>query len=309
MGDASCPGFEGAIVAITKRLDPAVDVVVSGHTHDTYVCRIEGRLVTSAGSYGREATVIDLTLERASRDVIASGAQTVVIEPGRFPADEEIAASVRRTVARAAHTAQRLVGTVEGEFTPVTSAAGESNLGDLVADAQLAAMRESAGAQVALMNPGGLRAPLASQRADGAVTFADAYSVQPFGNTLVAMTLTGAQLLRVLEHQWREGAGERARLLQVSGLRYAWDGSKPIGQRVVRDSVRVDGQALTVDGRYRVAMNSFLAGGGDGFTVFTEGEETTGGPLDVVALENHLRAAPRRARPPDGRIERVDKPR
>ena len=298
----TCPGFAGPIVDIVKRLDRAVDVVVSGHTHQAYVCRIDGRLVTSSLSYGRVVTPIDLTLDRATRDVVASEAENIIVDPERFPQDAAVARYVEHIVKLSQVRAERVVGRVAGEFTPVASASGESSLGDLVADAHLAASR----ADFAITNPGGLRAPLASRQADGAVTFGDLYAVQPFGNNLVTMTLTGAQVLRALEQQWR-GPPDRTRILQVSeGLRYSWDGRMPMGRRVVAGSVSIQGRALDPQARYRIAMNDFLAYGGDGFTVFTEGGERTGGPLDVDALENWVGLAMRIAGAPGGRIERVD---
>ena len=298
----TCPGFEGAIIDIVKRLDRAVDVVVSGHTHQAYVCRIDGRLVTSSLSYGRVLTPIDLTLDRATRDVVASEAENIVVDRSRFPEDPAVASYVERIVKISQASAGRVVGRISGEFTATANAAGESNLGDLVADAHLAASR----ADFAITNPGGLRAPIASKSRDGAITFGDLFAAQPFGNNLVTMTLTGAQILRALEAQWR-APPDRARILQVSGgLQYSWDGRRPIGQRVAAGSVAIGGRALDAQARYRVAMNDFLAHGGDGFRVFTEATERTGGPLDIDALENYIAVAPRVARAPQERIQRVD---
>ena len=307
IGEEGCADFNGAIVAIMKRLDRAVDLVVSGHTHEAYVCRVEGRLVTSAGSYGRLVTAIDLTLDRTTGDVVAAQARNHVVDPKRYAADPLVLARVERAAAAVRDIAGRVVGHVEGAFTQATSVAGESNLGDLVADAQLEAMKEH-GVQVAITNPGGLRAPIQSRRADGAITYGDVYTAQPFGNNLVAMTLTAAQLLRALESQWR-GASVTAevRILQVSGLAYAWDGSKPRGTRVVRESVRVGGAPLDPKASYRVAMNNFLAEGGDGFTVFTEGVDRVGGPVDAQALANYMSGRKMRAAPPQGRITRMDR--
>jgi 5'-nucleotidase len=195
------------------------------------------------------------------------------------------------------------VGYVRGEFTQATSDAGESNLGDLVADAHLAAMRD-AGAQAAFTNPGGLRAPIASRRADGGVTFGEIFTAQPFGNMLVAMTLTGSQVLRLLEAQWR-GTSERVRVLQVAGMTYAWDGSRRPGARVVRDSVRIAGAALDPAASYRIAVNSYLADGGDGFVVLREGTDRVGGPADVEALDQYIAGRTLVAGPPEGRIQRI----
>lgn len=307
VGEEGCADFNGAIVAIMKRLDRAVDLVVSGHTHEAYVCRVEGRLVTSAGSYGRLLTAIDLTLDRATGDVITAQARNHVVDPQTYAADPLVQARVDKAAAAVRDIASRVVGHVEGAFTQATSPAGESNLGDLVADAHLEAMREH-GVEVAITNPGGLRAPIQSRSADGAVTYGDIYTAQPFGNNLVAMTLTGAQLIRALEAQWR-GASvtSEVRILQVSGLAYAWDGSKPRGHRVVRESVRVGGVAVDPRGAYRVAMNNFLAEGGDGFAVFTEGIDRVGGPLDAEALARYIGGRRLRAAPPQGRIARVDR--
>lgn len=303
--DPACPGFEGAVISLMKRLDAAVDVVVSGHTHQVYRCRVDGRLVTSAGSYGRFVTTIDLAIDRATRDVMAADARNHRVDTERYPADAAIAGHVARFAALTEARAGRVVGTVRGEFTPVANAAGESNLGELVAQAQLAAMREAAGAQVAFTNPGGLRAPLASRRPDGAVTYGDLFSVQPFGNTLVAVTLSGAQLLRLLEQQWRH-APDRTRILPVAGLEYAWDGRRPHGRRVVPGSARIGGRPLEAERDYRVAVNGFLYSGGDGFTVFGEGRDPVGGPVDVDALASFVAASAQVAAPPRGAIRRLD---
>jgi 5'-nucleotidase len=302
VGEAGCADFDGPIIGIVKRLDRAVDVVVSGHTHEAYVCEVDGRTVTSAASYGRVVTTIDVTLDRATRDVSSARAANHLID-ARFAPDETIAEEVRRISALSASHAQRIVGYVRGEFTQATSDAGESNLGDLVADAHLAAMRD-AGAQAAFTNPGGLRAPIASRRADGGVTFGEIFTAQPFGNMLVAMTLTGSQVLRLLEAQWR-GTSERVRVLQVAGMTYAWDGSRRPGARVVRDSVRIAGAALDPAASYRIAVNSYLADGGDGFVVLREGTDRVGGPADVEALDQYIAGRTLVAGPPEGRIQRI----
>jgi 5'-nucleotidase len=268
---------------------------------------VDGRLVTSAGAYGGVVTAIDVAIDRATRDVVAAEARNHVVETIRYPADAAIAAHVARFAKMSEARAGRVVGTVRGEFTPVTNAAGESDLGALVAQAQLATMREVAGARIAFTNPGSLRAPLASRRPDGGVTFGELFAVQPFGNTLVAVTLSGAQILRLLEQQWRKPP-DRVRILPVDGLTYAWDGTRPIGSRVVPGSVRVGDEPLAVERDYRVAVNSYLFGGGDGFSVFGEGREPIGGPGDVEALERFIAAAPRLAGVTERRIRRVDPP-
>ncbi|MBC8023630.1 MAG: 5'-nucleotidase C-terminal domain-containing protein [Burkholderiales bacterium] len=301
---SGCEDFEGPITRIVRRLHPAVDIVVSGHTHQAYICRLDGRLVTSAGSFGRLVTTIDVVLDRATRDVSAATATNHRVDHARFAAEPALEARVRELASLAAGRSQRVVGYVKGEFTVDPSPAGETSLGSLVADAHLAAMRQD-GARIAFTNPGGLRAALVP-RADGALSFGDLHTAQPFGNTLVAMTLTGAQLIRLLESQWRS-AGDRTRLLQVAGISYAWDGSRPRGRRVDRESVRVGNEPLVQSASYRVVVNSFLADGGDGFTIFTEGIDRTGGPLDVEALERHIASTHPLAAPAAGRIRRIDR--
>jgi 5'-nucleotidase len=305
--DPQCPGFDGPIISIVRRLDPAVDVVVSGHTHQAYLCRVDGRLVTSAGAYGRVVTAIDLTLDRATRDVREARAGNFIVATGTYAADPAMARFVAATVARAEVQSGRVVGTLAGEVSPLADRAGESALGRLVADAQLAATREANGAVVAFTNPGGLRAPLTSRRADHALTRGDTYAVQPFGNNLVTLTLTGAQLLQALEEQWPAEAGARARILAVSaGFSYAWEASRPPGGRIVPGSVSLDGRALDPLARYRVTVNTYLAAGGDGFTVFTLGTQASGGPLDLDALEDWLRQGPPGAGLAARRIRRLD---
>jgi 5'-nucleotidase len=202
--------------------------------------------------------------------------------------------------------AERTVGRLAATFDRNATAGGDHALGRLIADAQLAATR-AAGAEIAFTNPGGIRTEL-KPRADGRVTYADLYAAQPFGNTLVTLTLSGAQLRTLLEQQW--GAGGRVRFLQPSrGLTYAWDPSRPTGERIVASSLRLDGRPIDADQRLRVTVNDFLVSGGDGFRVLREGSEVTGGPLDIDALADHVRrlSASEPLRPDrQARITRVD---
>lgn len=305
--DDDCEGFGGPVVRIVEKLDPAVDVVVSGHTHQVYRCRIAGRLVTSAGSYGRLVTAIDLTLDRATGDVRASAAQNVLVDPARFAPRPDVAAYVAEVVERAREPASRPAGRIGGPFTTTASASGESSLGALVAEAHLAAFGESGGVDIAFTNPGGLRAPLLPRDASGSVSHGDLFAAQPFGNPLVAVTLSGSEILRLLERQFR-AAPERSWILQVAGLEYAWDGRAPLGSRVVPGSVKVGGRPLEPARDYRVVVNSFLHGGGDGFGPFQAGRDPAVGPGDLDALERYLAVEPPRLPGPPGRIRRVDAP-
>ena len=304
--DKSCPGFQGAIIDIVKRFDPAIDLVVSGHTHRAYVCRVDGRLVTSAGDYGRFVTEIDLVLDPVTRDVKSLDANNVIVDTTRFTPDAKVAAMVERYEQLSAPKANRVVGHVEGELAPLMNSAGESGLGDVIADAQLLASR-AAGAQIAFMNPGGIRAPLASKRQDNGITYSDIFTVQPFGNTLVTMTLTGAQIKALLEQQFPREPEARLRVMQVSnGFSYTWDASRPVGSKVLEETLKLNGEPLLAGQRYRVTVSNFLADGGDGMGILRSGTEREGGPLDLDALEAYLRTNGPLKPKPLTRIQRLN---
>jgi 5'-nucleotidase len=304
--DPACPDFRGAIVDIVKRLDPAVDAVVSGHTHNAYVCRVGGRLVTQAGSYGRFLTEIDLTIDRRSGDVVAASARNHVVDASRLARDPAETAIVARARAATAAISERRIATLGVALTRKASAAGEHALGDVIADAMLAAVAtaEKGGAQIAMMNPGGIRTDLIPR--EGAVTHGDLYNVLPFRNTVVVVELSGDQIGRLLEQQW-SAAGSVTNILQVSrGFSYAWDGSKPPGSRVVRGSIRLDGAPLRPGGRYRLAVNNYMADGGDGLAVLKTIANRVQGPLAFDAVADYLRSHPELRAPAIGRITRVD---
>ena len=289
--------IRGAIVPIVEALDPEVDVVVSGHTHQFYQGTIAGKLVTQAGSYSQGFADVRLTLDRATGDVAAKRAEivdTLADEPPGNAPDPAIGALVASAAAQTAPLANRLIGQAAANVTRSQTPAGESALGDLVADAQRAAM----GTQVAFMNPGGLRTDLRA----GPVTYADLFAVQPFGNSLVRMELSGAQIVQLLEQQWIDQPAPR--MLQVSGIAYAWQPERPVGQRVDPADVRIGGQPLALDQAYSVVVNSFLAEGGDNFTVLRDGTARVGGPPDVDALVDYLARLPRPfSAATDGRIQ------
>lgn len=303
-GINDCANPRGAIFDIERELDPAIAVVLSGHTHRAYNCRIGERVVIQAASFGRLVSVVDLQIDRASGRALAQRtlARNEPVPNGlrryasaalqaRYPAlapDAAVAAIVDDYRERAAPLGSRTVGHIAETFDRNATTGGDHALGRLIADAQLAATREH-GAQIAFTNPGGIRTELRARRDGGAVTYADLYAVQPFGNALVTLTLTGAQLLELLEAQWSARNPERARMLQPSrGFSYAWDAQRPIGQRIVADSLRLDGRAVSADARYRVTVNDFLAGGGDSFRVLREATDAHTSVLDIEALVRYL---------------------
>jgi 5'-nucleotidase len=299
-----CPGISGPIVDIVKKLDKAVDLVVSGHTHRAYNCRIDGRLVTSGDKYGTIVTAIDLVLDPKTRDVTSAQAENVLVMPS-FAKDPRQTALIAQYEALARPLAQRVVGRIGAPLlNSGGSPAGETPLGQVIADAQLAATKD-AGAEVAFMNPGGIRAPL-PMPADGQVRYENLFSVQPFYNNLVTMTLSGAQVLTLLEQQWR-GQGEQGRIMQVSkGFSYSWDPKRAVGERVVPGSVKLNGQPLDPARSYRVTVNSFIASGGDNFVILKEGKDVRTGVMDVDALEAFVKANPTLAPGPLDRISRVN---
>lgn len=307
-----CGAIAGELRTILEKVDPRVDLVISGHTHYPYICDFgtvdpaRSFTVTSAGYAGQILTDIALTIDPRTDEVVAIEARNVPVQSAdggsraanaafeRFEPDPEIAAYVARYAAAAAEVASRPVGRISES---ALRGRPESAAANLIADAQLAATRD-AGAQIALMNPGGVRADL-SAREGGMVTFGDIYAVQPFGNTLVTMTYTGAQLLRLLEEQFAKP--NEANVLAVSqGFTMTLDPGRPAGERVI--SAALDGKPIDPAARYRVTMNSFIAGGGDGFVTFKEGTDAVVGPLDLDAMEAYLRAVEVRQVPATGRV-------
>lgn len=271
LNDLSCPGLSGDILPILDRLDPRIDVVASAHTHQPYVCSYHGFLLTSAASYGRLLTNIDLEIDRLSGRVVRRKATNLIVASESFgmtPAqlgypmvsrDLRIDDQVGVYRAKVATIANRKVGQIQTTLTKREDDAGQSPLGEVIADANLAATRGS-GARLALLNPGGVRAPV-EFTSDGAVTYGALFQSQPFGNSLVTMTLTGEQIRDVLEQQWAVGRQE-AQMLQVSqGFRYAYMLTRPIGSRVVDGSITIDGEKLDPIRSYRVTVNSFMASG------------------------------------------------
>jgi 5'-nucleotidase len=285
-----CPGVSGPIVDIVKKFDHAVDVVVTGHTHRAYVCEIDGRLVTSGDKYGTLVTAVDLKLDPVTRDVISARADNSIVRTATLAKNPEQTALIESYDRLAAPIANRPAGSVTATLSRAPNNAGESPLGDIVADAQLAATGPEAkgGAVIAFTNPGGVRADIA-RKEDGAVTYGDLFASQPFRNQLVTITLTGRQIKDMLEQQWLDP--KRPRILQVSkGFSYTWDGSKGDGERVLPERMSLNGQPLDPAARYRVTVNNFLFVGGDGFTVLTQGTAPLIGVYDSDALHAYFGA-------------------
>jgi 5'-nucleotidase len=307
---------DSPVKAIVNQLDDEVDMVISGHTHQAYNCQIAnkvGRLipVTSANSQGRILTDIDMAINNDTGEVLQVTANNLVLDQGNAAVtpSSEIKAIVDHYQAIATPVANRVIGRISADISRSLTAAGESALGDVIADAQLAATQTPAfgDADVAFMNPGGIRANLSytgseAGEGDGNVTYGEVFTVQPFGNSLVTMTLTGSQLHTLLEQQFTgctldypadapAGGQPFNRILQVSaGFSYAWQEKGTPCDNVDPDSIKINGVVIDATASYRITVNSFMADGGDQLYILRKGSERLGGALDLDALESYFSA-------------------
>jgi 5'-nucleotidase len=304
INDTTCSGLSGALTGIIDRLDSRVDLVISGHTHQAYVCDYTNLnkdhpvLLTSAGSRGQIVTGIDLRFDPASRKLLSKSARNIVVQSEAFtgakgpvPLNDsypkfapraDVAALVARYRDAAKAEETRIIGTLAGPATRNSGTSGESLLGNLVADAQLAATRgaDDGGAQIAFMNPGGLRADVVPDP-EGKVTFGAVFQAQPFANQMVVKSFTGSQIRQLLEQQFADV--NYLRILSPSaGFRFGYDLSKPAGQRLLFATLH--GKVIEDSSTYRVATSDFLGNGGDGFSVLKEGTNPTVGPIDLETL-------------------------
>ncbi|WP_405088451.1 bifunctional metallophosphatase/5'-nucleotidase [Microbispora sp. NBC_01389] len=314
---SSCPVVPGAGSRIAKGLDPQIDLVISGHSHQAYVCKVkdpagQDRVYTQGSSFGRAITQIDFKIDRRTKDVVRSSvvAKNNVVTRTVTP-DADTEAYIKTWQERVSTVANKPIGKITANIGRGANV-GETPLGDLIADAQLEATKSGGNAEIALMNPGGVRAdltfPQSGSEGDGVVTYGEAFTVQPFNNLMQVVTLTGAQLKALLEQQiWKVDPGTGGitqRILQPSSsLTYTFDTTKPEGSRV--SDIKINGTAVTDAQQIRVAANNFLVGGGDGFTVFTQGTNLWSGPLDIDAFVAYMGAHSPIAPPATGRINLV----
>jgi 5'-nucleotidase len=287
---ADCPELSGDILPILDRLDPQIRLVVSGHTHQAYVCRrpaADGsmRTLTSAGRYGYFVTDIRMAVDPATDRVLSITAENKPVEAAAGE-QADIAAIVRRYAEATAPVAARVVGRLEGSLD-WDGRDTDSPLGNLIADAQLAATRDPArgGAQIAFINSGGVRARF-TPAADGSVTYGQIFALQPFGNCLVVLEMTGADLRRLLEQQFADASPATIRqslLIPSAGFTFSYDRSQPAGRRVI--AMALDGRPIDPAATYRVTVNNFLASGGDGFSVLAASRPVADAGPDLDALE------------------------
>ncbi|MBA2875859.1 bifunctional metallophosphatase/5'-nucleotidase [Thermaerobacillus caldiproteolyticus] len=270
----------GEIVDIAKNVDDEVDVMFAGHNHSYLNAEVDGKLLVQSYSYGTAFSDVDLQIDPRTKDVVSKKAEIVTTYQDAMEPDKKIKRLIEKYEKKVAPIINQVIGTAKETITDEQSASGESALGNLIADAQ----RDSMKTDFAFMNPGGIRADIEQ----GEVIWGELYNVQPFSNQLVKMTLTGEQVRRLLNQQWQSN---QTRILQISGLKYTWDAKKPIGEKVV-DIYLPDGTKLDPNAEYTVTVNSFLADGGDNFTVLTEGKNREVGPVDLDALINYIKKLP-----------------
>ena len=298
-----CVGISGPVVNIAQNLHPEIDLVVTGHTHQPYVCNIADpagrkRMVTSASSFGRVVTETTLTISTKTGEVRRNRTTATNHLVPRTNPDLVQTEIIGRWAAAAAPIANVVVGSITADINRSPGRDTEGPLANLIADAQLAATTApgDGGAQIAFMNPGGVRANLtygaiAGGEQPGEVTYGEAFAVQPFGNLLVTMDLTGAQIEQLLEQQAIAGrpGGRDVLIFGVSrGFTFSYNGAAPVGDRIDPGSIKLNDTILDSGATYRIVTNSFLADGGDSFTVFRDGTNRTGGGEDLVAFTEYL---------------------
>ncbi|MFJ8976465.1 bifunctional metallophosphatase/5'-nucleotidase [Streptomyces sp. NPDC102282] len=299
-------GISGPIVDIAKGITPKVDALVTGHTHQAYVCTVpdpsgKPRMVTSASSFGKLYTDTTLTYDRRTKDIVRTSVKSPSSANHVVSRDQAKATDMTALIARwntlAAPIASRPQGFISADINGRGSTAPEKPLGNLIADAQLEGLApaDKGGAVVAFMNPGGIRSDLvytaSGSEGDGVVTYGEAFTVQPFTNMMNVVDLTGAQLVAALQQQVSGSNAASPKILQVSkGLTYTLDMTKAGADRVVASSILLNGEAIDPAKTYRVAMNEFLAGGGDGFAALGQGTNKLVGPSDLDLFNAYLAA-------------------
>ncbi|GKQ36959.1 bifunctional UDP-sugar hydrolase/5'-nucleotidase [Streptomyces sp. A012304] len=292
-------GISGPIVDIAKNITPSVDALVTGHTHAAYACTVNDpsgkpRTVTSAASFGRLYTDTTLTYDRFTGDIARTAVKSANhVVTRTVPKAPDMTELISKWNTLAAPIGNRAIGYISAD---IPNSGTESPMGDLIADAQLAYGKQlDPETDLALMNPGGVRAGLTyaakGTEGDGVVTYAEGFTVQPFSNTVNLQDFTGAQLIQILKEQVSgSNAAAPKILLPSAGLTYTLDMTKTGADRVVADSVKLNGAAIDPAATYRVATNSFLAGGGDGIPTLGQGTNDLVGIDDLAALEQYLKA-------------------
>ncbi len=252
---------------IAQKVNGEVDVIIGADNHQyaNSVVKREGKddiIVTQAYSKGTAIGDIDLTISKETGDVVSYENTVHDVKDGTLPPNATIARMVKQAREDVQHLLDRKIGEASQLISrEVVTAGGESELGRMIAQAQLWAVRQKGiDADISMMNAGGVRADLQA----GDVTYEDLYTVQPFGNDLTKVNLTGAQLKTFLED------GQRMdRMTQIAGFNYTWHEEVVDGKTVLRiDEIKLEnGTPITDDMELTVVMNIYMAQGGDGLSV------------------------------------------
>jgi 5'-nucleotidase len=301
-----CVGISGPIVEIAQNLHSEIDAVVTGHTHQPYNCSIDDpdgnpRPVTSAFSFGRVISELNLSINPRNGEV-RRDKTTVVnhVVTQNVAKDPVLTGIITKWKTISDAVGARVVGQITESIVRRGDRQQESALSNLIADAQLWSTADN-GAQIALMNPGGVRQDLvydAPAGTGGEVTFAEAFNVQPFGNLLSTIPMTGDQIVRVLEQQCQPPGGRSTLVLGISeGLTFDFNRTidttiptAPVCSSVEVTNAALNGVPLDPAATYQVTVNNFLVDGGDNFTVFREVDPAlrVGGGIDLDAFEGYL---------------------
>lgn len=279
------PGFgkteqdaNGEVIDLAKKLDSGVDVIFAGHNHGLLNVTVNGKLIVQAYSYGTAFSDVDLEIDPATDQVVSKKAEIVSTNHKGVTPDPDTEAFIKDLIAGTPKLTEA-IGTAEKEITRTVSPAGENALGNLIADS----MRSAMNSDFAFMNSGGIRTDMPS----GKVTYGDMFKIQPFGNVLIKMTLTGAQFREVLNQQWKGQDPQRPRIGQISGFTYTWDDSKPAGEKVV-EIKKLDGTPVQDSESYTITVNDFMANGGDKYVLLKQGTNRVAGPVDLEATLQYI---------------------
>ncbi|ABS23032.1 5'-Nucleotidase domain protein [Bacillus cytotoxicus NVH 391-98] len=285
----------GDLVRLATETDPEIDVIFGGHSHTYVNGTVNNKLLVQAHSYGTAFADVDIQIDRKTKDIVSKKAEIVTTYHEGIEPDKQVKRKLDQYKEKIAPLVNEVVGRTNAPLDRKQNAAGESTLGNFIADAQRATMQ----ADIALMNPGGIRNDLDA----GDITWGELYGVQPFGNQLIKVHLTGQDIRDLLNQQWQKGI---TRMLQISGIQYSWDANKPNGEKVT--TIRLaNGEDLDPSKTYSVVANAFLASGGDGFISFKNGQNAETGPTDFEALVDYVKQMKEPIQPTiDGRIQRMN---
>ncbi|WP_369902103.1 bifunctional UDP-sugar hydrolase/5'-nucleotidase [Bacillus manliponensis] len=285
----------GDLVRLATETDSEVDIIFGGHSHTYVNGTVNNKLVVQANSYGTAFADVDIKIDRKTKNIAYKKAEIVTTYHEGMQPDQQVKQKVDQYKEKIAPLVNQVIGTSSAPIDRKLNEAGESTLGNLIADAQRANMN----AQIALMNPGGIRNDLDA----GDITWGEVYGIQPFGNQLIKVDLTGQDIRDILNQQWQKST---TRMLQISGMKYTWDANKPDGEKVTNIQL-ANGEELVASQTYTVVANAFLASGGDGFVAFRNGKNSETGPTDLEALVDYVKQAKEPIQPViDGRIQKLN---